>query len=220
MHNLNEALSSFIVKAEWAGVPLVSGLYAYTHIYRSTLRKLAVAIKGVHRFIASEIRERRKKVRSGLISVPNDFIEHYLLELHGQGNKAEITEDWLHDLAVDFFVSGSETTATTLRWALVYMIRNTHVMHKVQNELDSVLGKPCALGVSVLADRARLPYTEATLMEVQRLASILPSALFHGTLSDVKIKEYSLPKGTQVSNMNDMRHTINTMQINYLAAVY
>ena len=89
-------------------------------------------LQGVHEFVAMEIRERRRWVRGGLITEPGDFIEHYLLELYGKAaNKAEITEDWLHDVAVDFFVSGSETTATTLRWALLYLVRHTLVMDKV-----------------------------------------------------------------------------------------
>ena len=40
----------------------------------------------------------------------------------------------------DLFLTGSDTTATTLTWAVLYMVRYPEVQTRVQQELDSVIG--------------------------------------------------------------------------------
>jgi cytochrome P450 len=41
----------------------------------------------------------------------------------------------------DLFIAGSETTATSLRWFLLYMMHNLDVQRKVQEEIDRVVGR-------------------------------------------------------------------------------
>lgn len=66
----------------------------------------------------------------------------------------------------------------------------------MQEELEREVGRERSVH---LADKARLPYTEAVLLETQRLASIAPSSLPHMTLSDTELCGYYIPKGTMVS---------------------
>ena len=40
----------------------------------------------------------------------------------------------------DLFLAGSETTSTTLTWAVLYMVRYPRVQARVQEELDTVVG--------------------------------------------------------------------------------
>ena len=40
----------------------------------------------------------------------------------------------------DLFLAGSETTSTTLNWAVLYMVRYPDIQAKVQEELDTVVG--------------------------------------------------------------------------------
>jgi len=42
---------------------------------------------------------------------------------------------------MDFFMAGSETTSTTLTWAMLYMVRYPQVQKKVQEELDRNVGE-------------------------------------------------------------------------------
>ena len=41
----------------------------------------------------------------------------------------------------DLFLAGSETTSTTLMWAVINMMRNEEVQKRVQDELDTVVGR-------------------------------------------------------------------------------
>ncbi|GAB6024210.1 Cytochrome P450 2F1, variant 2 [Chamberlinius hualienensis] len=74
----------------------------------------------------------------------------------------------------DLIGAGGETTATTLMWTLVYMTKYPDVQKKVQKELDEVFGHDKTPSWNC---RKKTPYTEATLLEIHRLASISPMSV-------------------------------------------
>lgn len=41
----------------------------------------------------------------------------------------------------DLFVAGGETTATVLRWAILLITSRKDIQHKIQEEIDLVIGK-------------------------------------------------------------------------------
>ena len=82
----------------------------------------------------------------------------------------------------DLFSAGSETVQTTLRWAVVFALREPQEQLLVQQELDRVVG-PGRL--PSLNDRPNLPRTEAFLMEVMRRATAVPLGTPHAVLHAV-----------------------------------
>ena len=68
-----------------------------------------------------------------------DFMDVYLREIDSTKN-SEFNEEALMVTAMDLFGAGSETTATTLSWALLYMILYPEIQEKVHQEIDEVLG--------------------------------------------------------------------------------
>ncbi len=147
-------------------------------------------------FYQKKIDEAKEKIASGNCD-GKDFVSQYVMELQKSGKEVpRITEDWTHQVVSDFFMAGSETTTTTMKWAFLYMAKNPAVQRKVQQELDEVFGDgPYEF---CLADRAKLPYTEATLHEIQRHGSIVPLGVPHEALKDVDLGGYRIPKGTAV----------------------
>ena len=70
----------------------------------------------------------------------------------------------------------------------------------MQEEIANVVGSRKS---PELLDRTNLPYTEATLLEIQRLCDDAPLGIPHGTKHDVTFRGYTIPKGTMVfSNLN------------------
>ena len=98
----------------------------------------------------------------------------------------------LVNVLLDFFIGGSDTSSTTLNWAMLYMIQNPEVQTKVRNELQSNLGSRKAK----MADRHLTPYTEAVIHEIQRKGNISPMGLFHQTIESIRVAEYEIPPDT------------------------
>ncbi|XP_067427295.1 cytochrome P450 2K1-like isoform X2 [Thunnus thynnus] len=94
----------------------------------------------------------------------------------------------------NIFAAGTDTTGTTLRWALLLMVKYPDIQDQVQGELSRVVGNRQIR----VEDRKNLPYTNAVIHETQRMASILPMSLPHTTSKDVNFQGYFIRKGTTV----------------------
>ncbi|XP_066275691.1 cytochrome P450 2U1-like [Branchiostoma lanceolatum] len=125
---------------------------------------------------------------------PRDFLDFCLLELEQQEKVDGLTEENVMYLAQNLFFGGTDTTTNTLLWSLLYMTVNPDIQNKVQEELDAVVGE----SLPTLSHRSQLPYVNACLLEVMRIRPIGPLAVPHATTETVKVRGYSIPKGTQV----------------------
>ncbi|NXA89066.1 CP2DH protein, partial [Melanocharis versteri] len=98
-------------------------------------------------------------------------------------------------VTADLFTAGSETSSTTLRWALLYMLLHPEIQSKVQAEIDKVIGRERA---PTMKDQASMPYTNAVIHEVQRFGDVVPLGLPHMTYRDTELQGFFIPKGTTV----------------------
>ncbi|VDN25712.1 unnamed protein product [Cylicostephanus goldi] len=94
----------------------------------------------------------------------------------------------------DLWTGGMETTVTTLRWGIAYLLYHPTVQKKCYEEILKIFGdeQPC------YSRRKQLPYVEATIAELQRVTNVLPWAIPHRTMEDVEIMGFHLPKGTVI----------------------
>nr|AUX14889.1 cytochrome p450 CYP2K43 [Kryptolebias marmoratus] len=95
---------------------------------------------------------------------------------------------------INLFAAGTDTTATTLKWSLLYMVRFPQIQDRVQEELSRVVGSRQVR----IEDRKNLPYTDAVIHEIQRLANIVPMALPHATSKDITLQGHLIKEGTTV----------------------
>ena len=89
--------------------------------------------------------------------------------------KEFLTDGNLIMTMAEVFMAGLETTASTLCWALLYLIHNPEVQKMLHQELDQVVGPD---RLPELEDKKNLPYLEATITETLRLSSLLSLCQF------------------------------------------
>ncbi|XP_066288756.1 cytochrome P450 2U1-like [Branchiostoma lanceolatum] len=126
-----------------------------------------------------------------------DFIDAFLIEqqrAQDQQARENFTDKQLQEVLIDLFIAGTETTATTTRWALLYMMVNPEIQEKVHQEIDSVLGQT----PPSYAQRSLLPYTTATLAEVQRIKPISPLSVPHAASRDTTLNGYNIPQEARI----------------------
>jgi len=92
---------------------------------------------------------------------------------------------------IDFFTGGSGTMSKTLGFAFYYCLKHPHLMESIQEEIDRETDRDFV----TLEDRPRLVFTEATLMEVARLGSVLPIAPPRKCEAAVQVGNWTIPKG-------------------------
>lgn len=110
-------------------------------------------------------------------------------------NEVGLTKAQLIGTLQDFFGAGFETTATTLRWALMYLAEYQDVQSKIQSEIDEKLGRNKVIHIK---DRNVMTYTEAAILEIMRIAPVVPMGIPHMATTDVFLKGNLIEKDTVV----------------------
>ncbi|XP_059196416.1 cytochrome P450 2J2-like [Centropristis striata] len=148
--------------------------------------------KDVKDFIREAIREHKQNWDP---SDQRDYIDSFLNEMGKGPADDDFDEENLVMCVLDLFAAGTETSSTTLRWAFLYMAKHPEIQEKVQAEIDSVIGQSRQPSME---DRAKMPYTDAVIHEVQRIGNIVPLALPHYTTKDMQLGGYTIPKGVTI----------------------
>ena len=119
------------------------------------------------------------------------YVDHFLAEVQ-HTSEHHYSDKQLIVTLIDFFTGGSGTMSKTLGFAFLYCLQHEEVLLKVQDEIDQVTE---GRDLVTLEDRVRMVYTEATLLEVARLGSVLPIAPPRQCSESVKVGDHVIPRG-------------------------
>ncbi|XP_054831879.1 cytochrome P450 2K4-like [Eublepharis macularius] len=147
----------------------------------------------LHAFIQATFIEHLKELDA---NDQRSLIDSFLIRQQEEKNKTNgfFHNENLKSLVANLFGAGTETTSTTLRWGLLLMMKYPEIQSKVQEEIAQVVGS----AQPRTEHRAKMPYTDAVIHEVQRFANIIPTNVPHATTADVTFKGYFIPKGTYI----------------------
>ncbi|CAK9303818.1 unnamed protein product [Gordionus sp. m RMFG-2023] len=97
---------------------------------------------------------------------------------------------------MDVFLGGTETTQTVMRWGLYFMAKYPDIQCQVYSELKRFVdsnkrkgydkdGEDSFEDMITYNDRDNLPFTMATVLEIQRRACIAPLGFFHSNTKEI-----------------------------------
>ncbi|XP_030627994.1 cytochrome P450 2J3 [Chanos chanos] len=155
-------------------------------------RKIFANYRIITDFLREEIRTHKEEWDP---SDPRDYIDAYLTEMDKKESDPEagFNIESLVVATLDMFEAGTETSATTIRWGLLFLMRYPDIQKKVQDEIDKVIGQSRQ---PTLADRPNMPYTDAVIHETQRVGNIVPLGFPKMASKDTTLGGYFIPKGT------------------------
>ncbi|KAF6203468.1 hypothetical protein GE061_001799 [Apolygus lucorum] len=167
---------------------------------KSIMKKIDQNRSEMAEFFQETVDSHRNTFDSGNM---RDLVDNYLLEIHDAkvgGYAEDLFEGLEHDRQIqqiigDLFSAGMETIKTTILWTIVYMLHHPEVALKIQKELDTVVGRR---RLPLLGDRPNLPYTEATILEVLRISSIVPLGTTHSTSRETELAGFKIPANSHV----------------------
>ncbi|XP_050226889.1 geraniol 8-hydroxylase-like [Mercurialis annua] len=137
--------------------------------------------------------DERLKLRKNEGYVPANDTLDTLLDLNEDDG---IDGNCIKHLFLVLFVAGTDTTSSTLEWAMAELLRNPMTLSKAQAELEQTIGRGKLLQESHIND---LPYLKAIVKETLRLHPAVPLLLPRKARSDVETTNgFTIPKDAQI----------------------
>ncbi|RCV38316.1 hypothetical protein SETIT_8G132600v2 [Setaria italica] len=122
----------------------------------------------------------------------DDFTDVMLSVQHEYG----ITRDHIKAILMDMFEAGTATSSLVLEFAMVELLRNPHLMAKLQAEVR----KKTPEGQEMVKEEnlAGMVYLRAVVKETLRLHPPVPLLIPHLSMADCDIDGYTIRSGTKV----------------------
>ncbi|KAF4321175.1 hypothetical protein JM18_004364 [Phytophthora kernoviae] len=153
---------------------------------------------GTERRLRDNMKIVNDMVRGIMVRSLNDnSAQKNLLTLLMRGNPNADPRE-LQDTAVNFFIAGKDTTSFSLSWLIVMMNRHPRVLHKIREEIRSVLPGLLTREIETptLDDTQKLVYLDAAVKESVRLQSV---STYRCTTRDTTLTDGAfIKKGTVV----------------------
>ncbi|XP_050230194.1 geraniol 8-hydroxylase-like [Mercurialis annua] len=154
------------------------------------------AFEVVQGFIDERIKIRSCQVHGGDGDKRKDFLD-VLLDFHGDDIKAPSTlsSTFMKSIIIELFEAGTDTTSSTLEWAMTELFRNPIKLQKLQVELRSVINPGNQLEEK---DIEHFPYLTAVIKETLRLHPPSPLLFPHRAMESCKMLGFDIPEDTQI----------------------
>ncbi|KAI9553139.1 hypothetical protein GHT06_021032 [Daphnia sinensis] len=176
-------------------IPIPALVLKHFRFVRDFIGLKTELIEPIQKFIQGTIEDHQH--RNLTEEDADNFIDVYLKEMNKQNAdnpSTNFTNKQLISTITDLFSAGAESTSGSIGFAIIHLVRDQEVQHKMQMELDQVCGE----FFPTLNHRSSLPYTEAVLMEAQRCSSIAPLTVPHYAVKATTIQGYTIPKDSVV----------------------
>ncbi|XP_074310253.1 cytochrome P450 76A1 [Silene latifolia] len=183
---------------QWTGLPNVSDFFPWVRWMdlQGLKKKTEQDMKRVFEITSSFVKERREEIRMGRKKDRKDILD-LLLEFEGHSNDEpqKISDHHINIFLSEFLMAGTESTASTVEWAMTQLLANPDWMFKVKSELDQVVGPNRKVKEANIDE---LPYLQAVVKETFRLHPPVPFLVPRKAVEDTTFMGYNVCRGTQV----------------------
>ncbi|XP_036990446.2 cytochrome P450 1A1 [Artibeus jamaicensis] len=170
-----------------------------------TLSTFKDLTKKFYIFMQKMVKEHYKTFEKGHIrDITDSLIKHCQDKRLDENANIQLSDEKIITIVMDLFGAGFDTVTTAISWSLLYLVTSPNVQKKIQEELDTVIGRARR---PRLSDRPQLPYMEAFILETFRHSSFVPFTIPHSTTRDTSLRGFYIPKGRCVF--------VNQWQINH-----
>ncbi|OWZ01987.1 Cytochrome P450 [Phytophthora megakarya] len=163
-------------------------------------RRLREAIGEMNDFILNVIKDSMKQIESFKLADTKDRPAFKNILTILLNNKQTITPTEVRNIALTGLEAGRGTTGATLVWLFHLVSLNPRVEKKLRAEIFAKFPvfKESDSYIPSYEELNDLPYMEATIMEVLRLAPSVPTVTYHCTHDTVLRDNTFIPAGTDV----------------------
>ncbi|TKY67832.1 Isoflavone 2'-hydroxylase [Spatholobus suberectus] len=105
------------------------------------------------------------------------------------------THETVKGVILAMLIAGSETSATTMEWALSLLLNHPEALNKTRVEIDTFVGQDQLLNEQ---DIAKLKYLQNVITETLRLYPVAPLLIPHESSNDCNVGGFDIPRGTML----------------------
>ncbi|PIA28246.1 hypothetical protein AQUCO_07200120v1 [Aquilegia coerulea] len=124
-----------------------------------------------------------------------DFLDVLMNNMNNPGEE-KLSDTNIKALLLNLFSAGTDTSSSSIEWALTEMINNPSILRRAHAEMDRVIGRNRRLEES---DIPNLPYLQAICKESFRKHPSTPLNLPRVSREPCEVNGYYIPKGTRLS---------------------
>ncbi|KAK6152338.1 hypothetical protein DH2020_014973 [Rehmannia glutinosa] len=164
-------------------------------------RKTQFHVKRAFDVAGEFLKERMREMENGSGFEKKDRKDYLdvLLEYKGDGDGVDghsgFSSTIINVIVFEMFTAGTDTTTSTLEWAMAELLYNPETLHKAQSELRAQIKPGKKLEEEYLD---HLPYLKAVIKETLRLHPPLPFLVPHKAMDSCKFLGFHIPKETQI----------------------
>ncbi|XP_065352558.1 uncharacterized protein LOC135947516 [Cloeon dipterum] len=190
MHSVNE----FFRNGNPSGGIMVMPILRFLPIINAGYKRQLESAEMLKIFIQKTIDEHKATYQDDSM---RDFIDVFIKEMKENENIENSTfhEQQLVILCMDLFLAGTETTASSLAYFFLYLMLHPEAQDKMRKEIHEVVGLD---RLPSLEDMPSLPYVQAAIWEILRVANLVPFTPPHFTTKDVELFGYTIPANCAV----------------------
>ncbi|KAF8037420.1 hypothetical protein BT93_B0350 [Corymbia citriodora subsp. variegata] len=193
----DEFKSMVVESMELLGVFNISDLVPA--LERLDLQGVVAKVKRLHKrfdaFLTAILKEHKANMGNAG-NKHNDLLSTLISSQDVADEEGEkLTDTQIKAFLLSMFTAGTDTSSSTTEWAIAELIHRPDLLARVQEEIDSVVGRDRLV---TELDLPRLTYLQAVVKETFRLHPPTPLSIPRIVADDCEINGYHIPKGAKL----------------------